>query len=96
MELVLYMQLPVAILMSFGALTGDIVGSFIKRRVNVRSGAPSPFMDQLGFILMALIFAYPLIQPGAIYVFILILITLGIHWISNALGYLLGLKKNPW
>lgn len=96
MELVLYMQLPVAILMSFGALTGDIVGSFIKRRVNVKSGDPSPFMDQLGFILMALVFAYPLIQPDAIYVVILILFTLGIHWISNALGYLLGLKKNPW
>ena len=96
MELVLYMQLPVAILMSFGALTGDIVGSFIKRRVNVKSGNPSPFMDQLGFILMALIFAYPLIQPEPIYVVILILVTLGIHWISNVLGYLLGLKKNPW
>ena len=96
MELVLYMQLPVAILMSFGALTGDIIGSFIKRRVNVRSGDPSPFMDQLGFILVALIFAFPLIQPGPIYVAILILVTLGIHWISNALGYLLGLKKNPW
>lgn len=96
MELVLYMQLPVAILMSFGALTGDIVGSFIKRRVNIKSGNPSPFMDQLGFILMALVFAYPLIQPGSIYVAILILVTLGFHWISNALGYLLGLKKNPW
>jgi hypothetical protein len=45
---------------------------------------------------MALIFAYPLIQPGPIYVAILILVTLGFHWISNALGYLLGLKKNPW
>jgi len=96
MQLVLYMQLPVAILMSFGALTGDIIGSFIKRRVNVKSGDPSPFMDQLGFILMALIFAYPIIQPGAIYAAILILVTLAIHWISNALGYLLGLKKNPW
>ena len=96
MELVLYMQLPVAILMSFGALTGDIVGSFIKRRVDVNSGDPSPFMDQLGFILIALIFAYPLIHPEAIYVVILILVTLAIHWISNALGYLLGLKKNPW
>ena len=96
MELILYMLVPVAVLMSFGALTGDLIGSFIKRRVDVKSGNPSPFMDQIGFILMALIFAYPLIQPGSIYVVILILMTLGIHWISNALGYLLGLKKNPW
>ena len=96
MELILHMQLPVAILMSFGALTGDIIGSFIKRRLNVKSGDPSPFMDQLGFIIVALIFAYPLIQPGAIYVIILIIVTLGIHWIANAFSYLLGLKKHPW
>ena len=96
MELVLYMQVPVAVLMSVGALTGDIVGSFIKRRVDVKSGNPSPFMDQLGFIIMALIFAYPIIQPGSIFIAILILMTLGIHWISNALGYLIGIKKNPW
>lgn len=96
MELVLYMQVPVAVLMSVGALTGDIIGSFIKRRVDVKSGDPSPFMDQLGFIIMALIFAYPLIQPGSIFIAILILMTLGIHWISNALVYLLGFKKNPW
>jgi len=96
MEAMLYMQLPVAILMSVGALTGDIIGSFIKRRVNIKSGDPAPFMDQLGFIVVALIFVYPLVHPEAIYVIILILVTLGIHWISNALGYLLGLKKHPW
>ncbi|MHA1576539.1 MAG: CDP-2,3-bis-(O-geranylgeranyl)-sn-glycerol synthase [Candidatus Thorarchaeota archaeon] len=96
MEMILYMQMPVVVLLSVGALTGDIVGSFIKRRVDIKSGNPSPFMDQLGFIIMAMIFVYPIIQPGPIYVVILILITLGIHWISNALGYLLGLKKNPW
>ncbi|TFG33887.1 CDP-2,3-bis-(O-geranylgeranyl)-sn-glycerol synthase [Candidatus Thorarchaeota archaeon] len=96
MELVLFMQLPVAFLMSLGALTGDIIGSFIKRRVDVKSGDPSPMMDQLGFIIMALIFVSPLIQPSPVFVGILILITLGIHWISNAVGYLLGLKKHPW
>ncbi|MGD9396859.1 MAG: CDP-archaeol synthase, partial [Candidatus Thorarchaeota archaeon] len=83
-------------LLSLGALTGDVVGSFIKRRVNVKSGDPSPFLDQIGFILMALIFAFPLMAPNPIFVIVLILTTLGIHWFSNALGYLLGFKKNPW
>lgn len=96
MELVLFMHLPVAFLMSTGALTGDLIGSFIKRRIDVKSGDPSPMMDQLGFIIMALIFSTPLIQPNPIFVCILVLITLGIHWISNALGYLFGLKKHPW
>ena len=96
MDYVLFMQFPVAILMSFGALTGDLVGSFTKRRLNVESGDPSPVMDQLGFIIMALIFAAPIFVPGPVFVAILIISTFFIHWLSNAIGYLLGLKKHPW
>ena len=96
MDYVLAMQIPAAFLMYVGALTGDIVGSFIKRRVQVKSGDPSPVMDQIGFIIMAMIFVYPILQPDAVFVIILTITTLAIHWISNALGYLLGLKKNPW
>ena len=96
MDYVLSISIPVAFLLSVGALTGDVVGSFIKRRVNVKSGDSSPFLDQIGFIIMALIFAFPLMIPSPIFVIILTLTTLGIHWLSNALGYLLGLKKNPW
>jgi CDP-2,3-bis-(O-geranylgeranyl)-sn-glycerol synthase len=96
MDYVLFITIPVAVLLSLGALTGDLIGSFIKRRVKVKSGDSSPFLDQLGFITMALIFAFPLLMPGPEFVIILILATLGIHWLSNALGYLLGLKENPW
>ncbi|MFX0106951.1 MAG: CDP-2,3-bis-(O-geranylgeranyl)-sn-glycerol synthase [Candidatus Hodarchaeota archaeon] len=96
MEKILFMTIPLAVLLSFGALFGDIVGSFLKRRVDLRSGGPSPVLDQLGFIIMALIFAYPLLQPSYPYVLVLVFMTLGIHWFSNALGYLLGFKKNPW
>ncbi len=96
MDYVLSISIPVAFLLSLGALTGDMIGSFIKRRINVKSGNPSPFLDQIGFIIMALIFASPLIIPNPIFVIVLTLTTLGIHWLSNILGYLLGLKKNPW
>ncbi len=96
MQHVLYITLPAVFLLSVGALLGDLVGSFLKRRINVKSGNPSPVLDQIGFILMALILASPFLQPSVGYVVVIVLITLGIHWISNALGYLLGLKKNPW
>lgn len=96
MDYVFSVSIPVAFLLSIGALTGDVVGSFIKRRVNLKSGDPSPFLDQVGFIIMALIFAFPLLVPSPIFVMILILTTLGIHWLANVVGYLLGLKKNPW
>ncbi|TFG07058.1 CDP-2,3-bis-(O-geranylgeranyl)-sn-glycerol synthase [Candidatus Thorarchaeota archaeon] len=96
MQYVLFMTFPSVVLLSVGALFGDIFGSFLKRRVNLESGAPSPLLDQLGFIIMGLLFAYPVLQPEPAFVVILIFITLAIHWISNALGYLLGFKKNPW
>jgi CDP-2,3-bis-(O-geranylgeranyl)-sn-glycerol synthase len=96
MEYVLFMTVPSAILLSLGALTGDLIGSFLKRRVNLESGAPSPMLDQLGFIIMGLLFAYPVLRPQPIFAAILIFVTLAIHWASNVLGYLLGLKKNPW
>jgi CDP-2,3-bis-(O-geranylgeranyl)-sn-glycerol synthase len=89
-------SVTVAALISIGTLFGDMSGSFIKRRFSVESGGASPFLDQLGFIIMALLFAAPLLQPSPIYPMILIIMTLGVHWLSNALGYLLGFKKNPW
>ncbi|MFX1481811.1 MAG: CDP-2,3-bis-(O-geranylgeranyl)-sn-glycerol synthase [Promethearchaeota archaeon] len=96
MDYVLFISVPATFLLSLGALTGDLIGSFIKRRVDLKSGDPSPFLDQLGFIIMALIFVSPLMVPDPIFVIILILTTLGVHWLSNAVSYLLGLKDNPW
>ncbi len=96
MESILFLDIPIVLMLSVGALLGDLVGSFVKRRIDVKSGNPSPVLDQIGFILLALVLASPFIQPSVEYVVVLIFITLGIHWISNALGYLLGLKKNPW
>jgi hypothetical protein len=43
-----------------------------------------------------LIFAFPLFVPKPVFVMILILTTLGIHWLSNAFSYFVGLKKHPW
>jgi len=96
MSAILYMPIPAAFLLSVGALTGDLIGSFFKRRIDIKSGNPAPVLDQLGFIIMGLLLASPFLQPAGIYAMILISITLGIHWISNAVGYLLGLKKHPW
>ena len=41
------------LLISVGALTGDLVGSFIKRRLNLKRGAPAPFLDQITFLVFA-------------------------------------------
>ncbi|TFG13473.1 CDP-2,3-bis-(O-geranylgeranyl)-sn-glycerol synthase [Candidatus Thorarchaeota archaeon] len=96
MESLLFIGPITGFLLSLGALMGDLIGSFVKRRIDVKSGNPAPVLDQIGFIIMSLIFASPIIQPAAIYVIILVGVTLGVHWFSNAISFLLGLKDNPW
>ncbi|MHA1771431.1 MAG: CDP-2,3-bis-(O-geranylgeranyl)-sn-glycerol synthase [Candidatus Thorarchaeota archaeon] len=96
MEIVLFINTQAAFAMSIGALLGDMLGSFIKRRINLQSGGPAPILDQLGFIILGLLIASPFIRPDHIFVMILISFTLLIHYISNVLGYLLGFKKHPW
>ncbi len=96
MQALLFIDPITGFLLSLGALMGDLVGSFAKRRIDVKSGNPAPVLDQIGFIIMALIFVSPIIQPAAVYVYILVAMTLGVHWVSNAIGFLLGLKDNPW
>ncbi len=84
--------------MSLGALTGDLIGSFIKRRLDLKPGAPLPVSDQLDFVLAALLFVAAIGAPWltSARVLIIILLTAPIHLLINAAAYLLHLKKTPW
>src|SRR5262249_39990528 len=44
--------LPVVLLLTVGAMTGDAVGSFLKRRLGRESGGRAPLLDQLPFVLL--------------------------------------------
>ena len=86
------------IALSTGALAGDLLGSFIKRRVGARWGE-STFLDQITFVVVALAFCYPLgltivFRPESIA--FLILATYFIHRIANSAAHYYGLKKVPW
>ncbi len=86
------------LIMCLAALLGDLLGAFIKRRLGLPRGAPAPLLDQLDFLLAALL-ALWLIQPSIlkpIYVVIAVAITPPIHLATNAIAYLLGLKREPW
>ena len=90
---------PLAVfVMCVAALLGDLLGAFIKRRLGLPRGAPAPLLDQLDFLLAALL-ALWLVQPSVlktIYVVIAVLITPPIHLATNAMAYVLGLKREPW
>jgi CDP-2,3-bis-(O-geranylgeranyl)-sn-glycerol synthase len=48
----------VAFFLSLGALVGDLFGSFIKRQMNIEEGKDVEILDQIPFIVFAIIFGY--------------------------------------
>ncbi|MEM3362550.1 MAG: CDP-2,3-bis-(O-geranylgeranyl)-sn-glycerol synthase [Candidatus Anstonellaceae archaeon] len=93
------MYLYLGFLLSLGAVIGDVLGSFIKRRLKISRGKPSFLLDQLSFLAVALIFSY---FGGFRYLFsienilFLFFLTYFVHRLANSFAYLLKLKKVPW
>lgn len=85
-----------AFLFGIGALTGDIIKSFFKRRLKIKLGRPWFPFDQLDFVIGAYIFLLPVyVMPWQNLLAILIL-TPALHFFTNLVGYALKLKKVWW
>lgn len=83
------------ILLGFGALAGDAVESFFKRRVGVKPGDSWFPFDQTDYIIGGLLAIYPFVQlPGWVIITILIAYFC-LHLVAAYIGYLLGLKDKP-
>ena len=96
-ELILMKELIfLGILASLGSMLGDLFGSFIKRRLKIGPGSPLPLVDQLDFVIGALILTYPIYRFNFSIVVFMLLITPPTHIASNAVAYLLKLKKQFW
>lgn len=82
-------------LLSFGALTGDAVKSFFKRRVNIAAGKTWIPFDQLDYIVGGLLVS-SIIHPLTILQYLLIsVLWVAIHVLSTFVGYFLHLKEQP-
>ncbi|MEM2991523.1 MAG: CDP-2,3-bis-(O-geranylgeranyl)-sn-glycerol synthase [Halobacteria archaeon] len=94
--------LQVVFLLSFGALLGDLLKSFFKRRLGYERGAKLPVVDQLDLVLgawmLALIFArdWFLANFNVYIILTAIIITPLLHRIVNVIGYKIGAKREPW
>jgi CDP-2,3-bis-(O-geranylgeranyl)-sn-glycerol synthase len=84
------------VLAGFGAIMGDLIKSFIKRRLGIKSGRPWPVFDQWDFVAGFFIFTYWLIYPDWQIILTVFLITLVLHPLVNVIGYILGIKKVWW
>jgi CDP-2,3-bis-(O-geranylgeranyl)-sn-glycerol synthase len=96
----------IIVLLSTGALLGDAMGSFVKRRIGRERGADVPGLDQYDFVLgswlLLLVFA-----PGWLWdhyfegehIFAaaaFLLITPFLHRAVNKAGFRMGVKDVPW
>lgn len=82
---------------SLGALVGDVIGSFIKRRMGIPRGGKALILDQLDFYLGANAFLLITGFKVSIWIFLVgIIIILVLHITSNRIAYMLGLKDVPW
>lgn len=92
----------VIVALAFGALLGDAVKSYAKRRLRLKRGESLPVADQYDFVLGAWILTVLLFprwfavnfRPEAILV--ILLITFFLHRGVSLLGYRMGLKAEPW
>ena len=96
----------VIILLSVGAMFGDSLGSFIKRRIGRESGAPVPGLDQYDFLigawLLVIIFQFNWFYNtfidglNIIALIFIIILTPVLHRVVNIIGYKMGKKDVPW
>ncbi|WP_435334035.1 CDP-2,3-bis-(O-geranylgeranyl)-sn-glycerol synthase [Haloarchaeobius sp. TZWWS8] len=97
-----HFPLVVAFTLAFGAMLGDILASFLKRRTGRERGASFPGLDQLDFVVVALgltalaapgwfwsVFTWPVLA-------VVLVMTPVLHLSTNGIAYALHLKEEPW
>jgi len=88
--------LLIGFLLGFGAIMGDLIESFVKRRLNYEPGKPFVPWDQMDFILGALVFIYPIIRLSFDKVFIILTLSFVLHIIVNHSAFYLKIRKEKW
>ncbi|MHA1236284.1 MAG: CDP-archaeol synthase [Candidatus Hodarchaeales archaeon] len=81
--------------MTLGGMTGDIAGSFIKRRSGIPRGKTFVFLDQLGFLVLGMVFVFPIIPWPIEWLLFLVPITFLTHIAANLFGYITGIQDDP-
>ncbi|MCK5023828.1 MAG: CDP-2,3-bis-(O-geranylgeranyl)-sn-glycerol synthase [Candidatus Aenigmarchaeota archaeon] len=93
---ILPMSPLIGLVIGFGVMIGDLVGSIIKRRIGLARGKPAPLLDQLDFIVGMLVLLSFVAVLKWEWVVILLIITPVIHIIANRIAYIIKLKNVPY
>ncbi len=88
-----WQSILIGILLGFGALLGDAVESFAKRRIGLKSGEALPIWDGVDYIIGALVCLSPLYIPSFWGIVLLFLIGPIASLLANTIAWLLGWKE---
>lgn len=91
-----------AVTLPAGAMLGDLGASFLKRRLGRTRGSAVPGLDQLDFVVGALVLSaivapawFTRVFTGPVILVVLVVTPL-LHVATNVIAYLLDLKAEPW
>jgi CDP-2,3-bis-(O-geranylgeranyl)-sn-glycerol synthase len=79
-----------------GAMFGDAVKSFFKRRVGIAPGHPWIPADELDFIMGALLLGWPWLQLQPVEVALILGFTFAAHIATNHAAFRLGIRDAKW
>jgi len=86
------------VFMGAGAITGDLIESFFKRRLNVESGESFVPWDQIDLVIGAYIFVFPFVYLFISWQIFLcsIVITFCLHVIVNHIAFYSHIRNEKW
>ena len=88
--------LSFGILLGLGALMGDMIESFIKRRINLKPGDKFVPWDQIDYTIGALIFVMPIYQVDLIQALIIIVSGFMLQIFSSHFAFYTGIRNEKW
>jgi CDP-2,3-bis-(O-geranylgeranyl)-sn-glycerol synthase len=88
----------IGFLMGFGAIFGDLIKSFFKRRLKIGSGEKFIPFDQIDFIFGAYILIVPFYyREISLYLFLSsVIASFFLHIVVNHISFYLGIRKEKW
>lgn len=83
-------------LISTGAIFGDLIFAFLKRRLRKKPGQRFLPFDQTNYVIGAFIFLQPFLKLDLTMWLTIFILTFFLHIIVNRLGFVLHLHKAKW
>ena len=81
--------------MSAGAILGDAIESYVKRRIRIGPGQKLVVWDQIDFILGAAVVSFAFWQAGLVAFIIMLAVVLVVTMVIQRIAYVVGIKDDP-